>query len=125
MYHFNKIDDKSDALTRCSENLFKKRNTFDSQYQYQHQTILKTHVLNLKIVKNLIFNVKVMNLQLHIIVLDSVQLHLFLVFLILLHILAFMNLEIEESDVENIKLQLNQDILNLDEDSANTLTQTL
>jgi hypothetical protein len=36
-----------------------------------------------------------------------------------------MNLEIEESDVENIKFQLNQDILSLDEDSANTFTQTL
>ncbi len=36
-----------------------------------------------------------------------------------------MNLEIEEFDVENIKSQLNQDILNLDEDSADIFTQTL
>ena len=36
-----------------------------------------------------------------------------------------MNLEIEEFDVEDIKFQLNQDILNLDEDSADILTQTL
>jgi len=36
-----------------------------------------------------------------------------------------MNLEIEEFDVENIESQLNQDTLNLDEDSANTFTQTL
>jgi len=36
-----------------------------------------------------------------------------------------MNLEIEESDVENIKFQLDQDILSLDEDFANTFTQTL
>jgi len=36
-----------------------------------------------------------------------------------------MNLEIEEFNVENIKSQLNQDILNLDEDSADILTQTL
>ncbi len=36
-----------------------------------------------------------------------------------------MNLEIEEFNVENIKFQLNQDILNLDEDSADIFTQTL
>jgi len=36
-----------------------------------------------------------------------------------------MNLEIEEFDIENIKSQLDQDILNLDEDFADTLTQTL
>ncbi len=36
-----------------------------------------------------------------------------------------MNLEIEEFNVENIKSQLNQDILNLDEDSADIFTQTL
>ncbi len=29
-YHLNKIDDKLNALTCCSENLFKKRNTFNS-----------------------------------------------------------------------------------------------
>ncbi len=36
-----------------------------------------------------------------------------------------MNLEIEEFDVENIKSQLDQDTLNLDEDSADIFTQTL
>ncbi len=35
-YHLNKIDDKLNALTRCSEDFFKKRNTFDSWHQYQH-----------------------------------------------------------------------------------------
>jgi len=33
-----------------------------------------------------------------------------------------MNLEIEEFDVKNVKSQLNQDILNLDEDFADTFT---
>jgi len=116
------------ALTRCSEDLFKERDTFDSQHQYQHQTILKTHVLNLDIVKNLtfdIFNIKVMKLQSQIITLNLVQLHLFSVISALLQILAFMNLEIEEFNVENVKSQLDQDTLNLDEDSANILTQTL
>jgi len=36
-----------------------------------------------------------------------------------------MNLEIEEFNVENIKSQLDQNILNLDEDFADILTQTL
>jgi len=127
-YHFDKIDDKLNALTRCSEDLFKERDTFDSWHQYQHQTILKTHVLNLDIVENLIFNVfniKVMKLQSQIITLDSVQLHLSSIISALLQILTFMNLEIEEFNVENIKFQLDQDTLNLDKDSADILTQTL
>ena len=64
-YHFDKIDDKLNALTRCSEDLSKERDTFDSRHQYQHQTILKTHVLDFNIVKNLtldVFNIKVMKL---------------------------------------------------------------
>ncbi len=80
------------------------------------------------IVENLvldIFNIKVMKLQSQIITLDSVQLHLFSITSAFLQILVFMNLEIEEFDVEDIKSQLNQDILNLDEDSADIFTQTL
>jgi len=127
-YYFNKIDDKLNALTRRSEDLSKERNTFDSQHQYQHQTILKTHVLNFNIVENLvldIFNIKVMKLQSQIIILDSVQLHLFSVISAFLQILVLMNLEIKEFNVENIESQLDQDILNLDEDFADIFTQTL
>jgi len=116
------------ALTRRSEDLSKERDTFNSRHQYQHQTILKTHVLDLNIVENLvfdIFDIKVMKLQSQIIALDSVQLHLFSVISALLQILALMNLEIEEFNVENVESQLNQDTLNLDEDSADTFTQTL
>jgi len=89
---------------------------------------LKTHVLNLNIIKNLVldvFDIKIIKLQSQIIALDLVQLHLFSVISAFLQILAFMNLEIEEFNIKNVKLQLNQDILNLDEDSANTFTQTL
>jgi len=116
------------ALTRRSEDLSKEKNTFDSQHQYQHQTILKTHVLDFDIVKNLIFDVfdiKVMKLQSQIIALDAVQLHLFSIISAFLQILTFMNLEIEEFNVENIKSQLDQDALNLDEDFADILIQTL
>jgi len=63
-----------------------------------------------------------MMLQSQIIILDSVQLHLFSVSSLTL---AFMNLEVKEFNVENVKSQLDQDILNLDEDSADTFTQTL
>ncbi len=127
-YCLNKINDKSNALTRRSEDLSKERNTFDSWHQYQHQTILKIHVLDLNIVENLtldVFNIKVMKLQSQIIALNSVQLYLFSVISTLLQILVLMNLKIKEFDVENIKSQLDQDILNLDEDSADILTQTL
>jgi hypothetical protein len=66
-----------------------------------------------------------MKLQSQIIALDSIQLQLFLIISAFLQILTFMNLEIEEFDIENIKSQLNQDTLNLDKDSADILTQTL
>ncbi len=116
------------ALTRHSEEFFKERDTFDSWHQYQHQTILKTHVLDFDIVENLtldIFNIKVMKLQSQIIALDSIQLHLFSIISALLQILVLMNLEIEEFNIEDVKLRLNQDTLNLDEDSADIFTQTL
>jgi len=66
-----------------------------------------------------------MKLQSQIIILNSVQLHLFSIISAFLPILVLMNLEIEEFDVENIKSQLDQDILNLDKDFADILTQTL
>ncbi len=127
-YCLDKIADKLNALTRRSEDFFKEKDTFNSWHQYQHQTILKTHVLNLDIVKNLIFDIfdiKVMKLQSQIIILDSIQLHLFLVISAFLQILVLMNLEIEEFNVEDVESQLDQDTLNLDEDSADTFTQTL
>ncbi len=66
-----------------------------------------------------------MKFQSQIIILDSVQLHLFLIISALLQILVFMNLEIEEFNIKDVKFQLNQDILNLDEDFADIFTQTL
>ncbi len=66
-----------------------------------------------------------MKLQSQIIALDSVQLHLFSIISALLQIVAFMNLEIEEFNVKDVESQLNQNILNLDEDFADILTQTL
>jgi len=116
------------ALTRRSEDLSKKKNTFNSQHQYQHQIILKIHVLDLNIVENLaldVLNIKIMKLQSQIITLNSVQLHLFSIISASLQILTFMNLEFKEFDVEDVKSQLDQNTLNLNEDFTDTLTQTL
>jgi len=66
-----------------------------------------------------------MKLQSQIIALDSVQLHLLSVTSASSQILAFINLEIEEFNVEDVKFQLDQDTLNLDKDSADIRTQTL
>ncbi len=66
-----------------------------------------------------------MMLQLQIIVLNSVQLHLFSIFSVSLLTLALMNLEVEEFNVKNIESQLDQDISNLNKDSADTFTQIL
>ncbi len=63
-----------------------------------------------------------MKFQSQIIALDSVQLHLFSVISASLQILTFMNLEIEEFNVKDVKSQLNQNTLNLDENSADILT---
>ncbi len=66
-----------------------------------------------------------MKLQSQIIALNSVQLHLSLIISALLQILTLMNLEIKEFNVEDVVSQLNQNILNLNEDFADTFTQTL
>ncbi len=86
---------------------------------------MKTYVLDFNIVENFTLDIKVMKLQSQIIILDSVQLHLFSITSASLQILALMNLEIKEFNVENIKSQLDQDTLNLNEDSADIFTQTL
>ncbi len=66
-----------------------------------------------------------MNLQHQIIILNLIQLHLFSVSLAISIILVFINLEIEESDAEDVESQLDQNISNLNEDSADTFIQTL
>ena len=55
--HFNycitycpgKAEGKPDALTHWSDNLSKERDTQDPHHLHQHQTVLKSHVLNLRI----------------------------------------------------------------------------
>ena len=50
-YHSDKAEDKSDALICQSGNLLKKGDTSDPHHLYQHQTVLKSHILNLRILK--------------------------------------------------------------------------
>ena len=107
-------------LTRRSSDLFKERDTSDSRYLHQHQTILKFHVLNLKIIE----------IRCRTIILDSVQLHLFSIQPLSFVILNFINLNIEdlilnafeESSSNDIESQLNQNTSNFDESSADILT---
>jgi len=63
-----------------------------------------------------------MKLQSQIIVLNSVQLHLFLIISAFLQILTFMNLKIKKFNIEDVKSQLNQNTLNLDESFADIFT---
>ena len=116
-YRSNKIDDKSNVLTRRSKDFFKKKNTQNFRHLYQHQIVLKFHVLNFKI----------LNLQCKMIVLNSIQLHLFSFQFSQSIILILMNLNIEKSDVEidDSKFQLNSDIFAFDNDFVDVFIQTL
>ena len=123
LYRSDKIEDKSNVLTRRSSDLSKKKNTSDSRYLHQHQTILKSHVLNLRIIET----------RCRIIVLNLIQLHLFSIQSLFLVILIFMNLNIEnftfdaieEFSSNDIEFQLDQNTSNSDENFADILTQTL
>ena len=75
-------------------------------HKYQHQTVLKSHILNNKIKKDLCLELRIINLQCQIIVLDLIQLHLCSVSPLFPIVLAPMNMETEESDIDNIEPQL-------------------
>ena len=62
-YCSGKAGSKPDALTHRSGDLPKERDTLDSCHQYQHQTVLKSHVLDDKIKKNLCLELRTIDLQ--------------------------------------------------------------
>ena len=68
--------------------------------------VLKSHVLDYKIKKDLCLKLRTIDLQCQIIVLDSIQLHLCSVSSLSLIILASMNMETEEPEVNDVKPQL-------------------
>ena len=87
--------------------------------------VLKSHVLDNKIKKDLCLKLRTIDLQCQTIVLDLIQLHLYSVSSLSLIILAFMNMETEEPEVDDIKPQLDQGESDLKDDSADVPMQTL
>ena len=124
-YCSGKAGGKPNALTHRSGDLPKEKNTLDPCHQYQHQTVLKSHVLNDKIKKDLCLEPRTIDLQCQTIALDLIQLHLCPVSPLSPIVLASMNMETEESEVDNVKPQLDQGEPDLKDDSADVLTQTL
>ena len=96
---------------------FLKKNTQDFRHLYQHQIVLKFHVLNFKI----------LNLQCKTIVLNLIQLHLFSFQFSQSIILILMNLNIEKSNVEidDSKFQLNLNIFAFDDNFVDVFIQKL
>jgi len=130
IYRSEKVEGKSDALTRRSDDLSKKKNTQNSRHLHQHQTVLKSHVLDLRIqedLQNLVFELRIIDLQCRIIALDSIQLHLVSLQSLSFIALVSMNLEFEELEleVEDSESQLDQETLDSEEDSVDVLTQIL
>ena len=91
--------------------------------------MLKSHILDLRIQEDLqnVFKLRILNLQCRIIALNLIQLHLSPVQLLSLINLALMKLNTENSEPEtnDSEPQLDQEILNSNEDSADVPTQTL
>jgi len=130
IYRSEKVESKSDVLTRRSDDLLKKKDTQNSRHLHQHQTVLKSHVLDLRIqedLQNLVFELRIIDLQCRIIALDFIQLHLVLLQSLSFIALVSMNLEFEELklEVEDSESQLDQETLDSEEDSVDVLTQTL
>ena len=135
--HFNyhitycpgKAEGKPDALTHWSDNLPKERDTQDPCHLHQHQTVLKSHILDLRIQEDLqnVFKFRILNLQCRIIAVNLIQLHLSSVQLSSLINLALMKLNTEDPEPEtnDPEPQLDQEILNSNEDPADIPTQTL
>ena len=137
MSHFNycitycpgKARGKPDALTRRSGDLPKEGDTRDPRHLHQHQTVLKSHVLDLRIQEDLqnVFKFRILNLQCRTVALNLIQLHLSSVQLLSPINLASMKLNTEDPEPEtnDPEPQLDQEILNSNEDPADIPTQML
>ena len=128
-YRPGKAEGKPDALTCQSGDLSKEKDTQDPRHLHQHQTVLKSHVLDPRIQEDLqnVFEPRILNLQCRTIALDLIQLHLTPVQLSSPINLASMELNTEDPEPEtnNPEPQLDQEILNSNEDPVNISTQTL
>ena len=128
-YRPGKAGGKPDALTCQSGDLSKEGDPQDSCHLHQHQTVLKSHVLNPRIQEDLqnVFKLRILNLQCRTVALDPIQLHLSPVQLSSLINLAPMELDTEDPEpkTNDPEPQLDQEILNSNEDPADIPTQTL
>ena len=97
MYYPDKAGGKPDALTCQSGNLFRERDTSDSCHLYQHQTVLKSHVLDSRILET----------QCQSIILNPIQLHLSSIQFLFSITLAFMDLDSEKLNSDDTESQLN------------------
>ncbi len=119
-YRPGKAGGKPDALTRRSGDLPKEGDTNDPRHQHQHQTVLKTHVLDPKVVD--LLDPKVVDLQCRTIYLDPIQLHLNPAASQKTITLAPMDIIPELQEAEP---QLDQTPTDPEEDPLDTPTQTL
>ena len=87
--------------------------------------VLKSHVLDDKIKKDLCLEPRTINLQCQTIVLDPIQLHLCPASPLSPIILAPMNMETEEPEVDDVEPQLDQGEPDSEDDSADVPMQTL
>ena len=124
-YRPGKDGGEPDTLTRRSGDLLKEGDTQDPHHQYQHQTQLKSHALDKKIMQDLYREPRIIDLQCRTIILDPIQLHLRPASPPSPIVLAPMNIESEEPDVDDVEPQLDQEELRPNDDPANIPTQTL
>lgn len=124
-YRPGKAGGKPDALTRRSGDLPKEGDTQDPRHLYQHQTVLKSHVLDPKIKENLALNPRTLDLQCRTVTLDPIQLHLSPMPPLTPITLAPMDLDQEEIEINEPEPQLDQGDLDPDDEPADVPTQTL
>ena len=116
VYRPGKAGTKPDSLTRRLGDLPKEGDSSDPRHQYQHQTVLKTHILDPKII----------DLQCRTIYLDLIELHLSSILPSNPVILAPMDIDPDPGlEFEENEPQLDQNPLNPNEDPQDTPTQTL
>ena len=124
-YRPGKAGGKPDALTHRSGDLPKEGDTQDPRHLYQHQTVLKSHVLDPRIQEDLSLTPRTLALQNRIATLDPIQLHLSPMPPLLPTTLAPMDLDRAETEPDDLEPQLDLGEPDPDNDPADVPTQTL
>ena len=124
-YRPGKAGGKPDALNRRSGDLLKEGDTQDPRHLYQHQTVLRSHVLDPRIQANLDPEPRTIDLQCRTVTLDPIQLHLSPVAPEIPVTLAPMDMDVEEPEIDDVEPQLDHEIPDVNDDPADVPTQTL